>query len=79
MDEEMGLRVVRLVTRMSSSHFFPVEKFRGFLGSSCESQPTRLLSRSERGYLSTKISFCVMSTSFETPFSISLLALPSAL
>ena len=74
-DEETGLRVVRHVTRISNSHFFAVGKFRGFFGSSWKSQPTRSLSRSERGYFSMKISFCVMSTSFEGPFSMSLLVL----
>lgn len=52
MDDASGLTNVMAATKPSRVIFLFVGKFRGFAGSSCESQPTRLLSRSESGYFS---------------------------
>jgi len=52
MEEVSGLTKVIAEIRLRSVHLRLLEKFRGFVGSSCESQPTRLLSRSDKGYFS---------------------------
>ena len=52
MEEASGLTKVIAATKPRSVIFLFVVKLRGFAGSSCESQPTRLLSRSDSGYFS---------------------------